>query len=277
MDSSRSCTTWPIRPATSGRPPSRPAVPCSDRPDANSRCTTVSCRLAAMRSRSARMLISRSRSCIRAACWRDRRIRARRPCPATAIMAASAAQEIIRRISTAGLAMSGISETASTTARAAALTTTDSHGRWKSAVQMIGLSRMIRIPEYVPPAAWASGSTDAVYSSGTATSHQAGSRSQGTSTTSAAVTSRISALAIASGTEAGPGGSARLASARMASAANGAIRASRPSRRSAGPEVSVSGSAGSAVPASGDARPERSAAGPSALQRASGASASGSG
>ena len=152
-------------------------------------------------------------------------------------MAASAAQAIIRRISTAGLAMSGISETASTTARAAALTTTDSHGRWKSAVQMIGLSRMIMIPEYVPPAAWASGSTDAVYSSGTVTSHQAGSRSQGTSTTSAAVTSRITTLVIASGMEAGPGGSARLASARMASAANGAIRVSRPSRRSAGPEV----------------------------------------
>ena len=146
--------------------------------------------------------------------------------------------------------MSGISETASTTASAAALTTTDSHGRWKSAVQMIGLSKMIMMPEYVPPAAWASGSTDAVYSSGTVTSHQAGSRSQGTSTTSAAMTSRVTTLAIASGMEAGPGGSARLTSARMASAANGAIRASRPSRRSAGPELPVSASAESAAPLS---------------------------
>ena len=115
---------------------------------------------------------------------------------------------------------------------------------------MIGLSRMSRIPEYVPPAAWASGSTDAVYSSGTATSHQAGMRSQGTSTTSAAVAARISALAIASGSETGPGGSARLASARQASMANGAILASSPSRRSGGPEVSVSGSAASCVSAS---------------------------
>ena len=115
---------------------------------------------------------------------------------------------------------------------------------------MIGLSRMSRIPEYVPPAAWASGSTDAVYSSGTATSHQAGRRSQGTSTTSAAVAARISALAIASGSEAGPGGSARLASARQARMANGAILASSPSRRRGGPEVSVSGSAASRASAS---------------------------
>ena len=257
MDSSRSRTTWSIRSATSGWPPSWPATLCSDRPDANSRCTTVSCRLAAMRSRSARMLTSRSCSCIRAACWRDRRIRARRPCPATAIMVASAAQAIIRRISTAGLARSGISETASTTASAAAITTTDSHARPKSTVQMIGLSRMIMIPEYVPPAAWASGSTDTVYSSGTTTSHQAGSRSQGTSTTSIAVTSRIAALAIAFGTETGPGGSARLASARMASAANGAIRVSRPSRRSAGPEASVSAAAGSVAPVNAAGRRQR--------------------
>src|ERR1700722_5955323 len=135
-------------------------------------------------------------------------------------MASSAAQAIIRRISTAGLAMSGISETASTTASAARLTTTDSPGRGKRGAQTLG---------------------------------QAGSRSQGTSTTSAAVSSRVTTLAIASGVEAGPGGSARLASARMASAANGAIRVSRPSRRSAGPELPVSASAESAAPLSGPA------------------------
>ena len=84
------------------------------------------------------------------------------------------------------------------------------------------------IPAYSPPAAWMSGNTEATYSSGTVTSHQAGSRSQGSRTTRAAVSARIAALAIAYGTEAGPGGSARLASARMARAANGAIRASQP-------------------------------------------------
>ena len=80
---------------------------------------------------------------------------------------------------------------------------------------MIGLSRISMIPAYSPPAAWMSGNTEAVYSSGTATSHQAGSRSQGTSTTRAAVAARISALMIAYGIETGPGGSARLASARQ--------------------------------------------------------------
>ena len=83
-----------------------------------------------MRSRSAMMLTSRSRACIRAVCWRDRRILARRPCPATAIITVSAAQAIIRRMSTEpGVAGASISEIASTTARAATLTQADSHGR----------------------------------------------------------------------------------------------------------------------------------------------------
>src|ERR1700751_628633 len=120
------------------------------------------------------------------------------------------------------------------TARTATVTTADSQRRWNSAVQISGLSRKMPTPEVDQPAAWIRAKTDPVYSSGTFTVSQPGARRHGTKTISAATAGSNSRLTTASDSEAGPGGSSRLASSMTAKAANGEILVTRPSRCSNG-------------------------------------------
>ncbi len=79
----------------------------------------------------------------------------------------------------------------------------------------------------VEPAARSRASTDAVYVSGTSTGIQPGSRDHG-SRKPAAVRSSSSTLASTAGPDLTAVGSARLASARTATTANGATRAHSP-------------------------------------------------
>jgi hypothetical protein len=139
----------------------RDAALCKLSPTAKIRWITVSRRSAAMRSRSARTVSSRRRRCSSSLRFWERRIRSRRPCVATEISTPSAAQKIARRAITAAGAATGVSETITSVRTIAAITHTDSHRRWNSAVHTSGIRITIPTPD-VEPAARRSASTDAV-------------------------------------------------------------------------------------------------------------------
>jgi hypothetical protein len=146
----------------------------------------------------------------------------RRPWVATEIRTPSEAQKMARRITTPAGDASGTRDTMISTATIAATMIAESSRRWNSAVHISGIRITMPTP-LVVPAARIRASTDPVYSSGTSTGAQSGSRDQGRKN-AAAVSSSRSTLATTAPPDRGPGGSATLASASTATAANGSTR-----------------------------------------------------
>src|ERR1700759_2333264 len=146
----------------------------------------------------------------------------RSPCVATDISAPSDAQKITRRRITPAGAASGTRDEMISTATIATTMTAESCLRWNSAVHTSGIKITMPTP-LVEPAASSRASTEPTYSSGTITGVQSGSRDQG-SRNAAAVATSSSTLASTAAPEWGPGGKARLTSARIATAANGSTR-----------------------------------------------------
>src|ERR1700742_962274 len=146
----------------------------------------------------------------------------RRPWVGTEIRPPSEAQKMARRITTPAGEASGTSDTMISTATIAATMTAEASRRWNSAVHTSGIKITMPTP-LVEPAARISASTDPVYSSGTSTGAQSGSRGQGRKNAAAVASSRTT-LATTAPPDCGPGGRATLASASTATAANGSTR-----------------------------------------------------
>jgi hypothetical protein len=144
---------------------------------------------------------------------------------ATEISAASVAQKMTRRATTPAGRATGTSDTMTSTATIAATTHTESIRRWNNAVHSTGIAIKMPTP-LLDPAARIRASTEPVYSSGTSTGAQSGSRDQG-SKNAAAVASSNTTLTTTAAIDPGPGGSATLASATTASTANGSTRGHR--------------------------------------------------
>ena len=144
---------------------------------------------------------------------------------ATEISAASVAQKMTRRATTPAGRATGTSDTMTSTATIAATRHTESIRRWNNAVHSTGIAIKMPTP-LLDPAARISASTEPVYSSGTSTGAQSGSRDQG-SKNAAAVASSSTTLTTTAPIDTGPGGSATLASATTASTANGSTRGHR--------------------------------------------------
>ncbi len=144
---------------------------------------------------------------------------------ATEIRAASVAQKMTRRTATPAGAATGTSDTMTSTATIAATTHTESVQRWNNAVHSTGIAITMPTP-LLDPTARIRASTDPVYSSGTSTGAQSGSRDQG-SKNAAAVASSSTTLATTAPIAFGPGGSAPLASASPARMAHGSTRGHR--------------------------------------------------
>jgi hypothetical protein len=134
----------------------------------------------------------------------------------------SEAQKMARRITTPAEEASGTSDTIISTATIAATVTIESSRLWNNAVHTSGIKITMPTPLF-EPAARIRASTDPVYSSGTSTGAQSGSRDQGRKN-AAAVSNSSSTLATTAPPDCGPGGSATLASASTATAANGSTR-----------------------------------------------------
>ena len=202
------------------------ATLCSASPAAKIRWMTLSRRSAAIRSRSASTVSSRSRLCSSADRFCERWIRSRRPCAATEISAASAAQKMTRRAATPAGAATGTSDTMTSTATIAATRHTESVQRWNNAVHSTGIA--ITMPTAaVGPHRQDQGQHRPGVSSGTSTGAQSGSRDQG-SKNAAAVASSSTTLTTTAPIDFGPGGRAALASASTARMANGSTRGHRP-------------------------------------------------
>ena len=144
---------------------------------------------------------------------------------ATEISAARVAQKMTRRATTPAGAATGTSDTMTSTATIAATRQTESVQRWNNAVHSTGIAITMPTP-LLDPTARISASTDPVYSSGTSTGAQSGSRDQG-SKNAAAVASSSTTLTTMAAVDFGPGGRSALASASTARMANGSTRGHR--------------------------------------------------